>query len=625
MLNSKVKFSLYFYFIFITNVLAQENFPKGYFIMPINPGMPVSLSGAFADIRTNHFHAGLDIRTGGVEGKNVYAAAAGYVSRIKIQNGGYGNCLYITHPNGYTTVYAHLKVFNDTLQHYLIEQQYVLEKWELDLELKPDQFQVNQGNIIALSGNTGGSGGPHLHFEIRDANEDILDPSQFGFYELRDTAPPVIEFITLKTMSTDARINGRFGSFNFPVVKLPNGLYKINQKITARGTLALEVLAYDKTSNSPFRQGVNQINLNVNGKLAFNFKANRFAFFNKIDMNCHVNYEKMNTKNQKIHKCYVSEGNTLTNYQTNTQNGLFNVYADFNTVDMSVNDSFGNNVGLYFDIFKETDGDLPLAKPVDRTKIILVENFLAIESPFYGVKPVKIIYANEERNLELRADSARVVTYVLDLKYGMPSQIFVDGQYVELPVNITLKKDKPVLNLPNVKIDASKALYADNYIKFYADDYSVDFHKDLIPLKSLTEITWRKSGSISYPDKLKAYIDESKPKYLGGIWTQNTIQFKTKEYGRFVTLYDFNPPYINPRIINDKTINLRISDDISGIAKIEAFLEGKWLLMNFEYKSGQIWAEKRDLSKPFEGNLVVNITDNCGNTQTYTTYIAPKI
>ncbi len=625
MFKNSIIFFIYLFFINITNIYAQENFPKGYFIMPINPGMPVSLSGAFADIRTNHFHAGLDIRTGGVEGKNVYAAAEGYVSRIKIQNGGYGNCLYITHPNGYTTVYAHLKVLSDTLQKYLIEQQYIGQKWEIDINLNAQQFKVKQGEIVALSGNTGGSGGPHLHFEIRDQNEDILDPSQFGFYELRDSAPPVIEFITLKTMSADARINGRFGSFNFPALKLGNGLYKIAQKISAKGTLGLEVLTYDKTSNSPFRQGVNQINLLVNGNQAFTFKANRFAFFNKLDMNCHVNYEKMNSTGQKIHKCYVSEGNTLNNYITNPTAGLFKIENDLNTLDLRVTDSFGNNVGLYFDIFKEADGDLPDSKPTDKTRTILIESLLAIETPYLAPKQVKIVYSNDERNLELRADSGKVVTYVIDLKNGLPSQLFVDNQYVELPVNVILKKEKTILNLSNANFDFTKALYADNYIKIVSDDYRLDFHKDIIPLKNLVDINWRKTGTVSYPDKLKVYINEKKPKYLGGTWTQNSIQFKTKEYGSFVTLYDFNPPYINPRIVNNQTISLRISDDISGIAKIEAFLEGQWLLMNFEYKSGMIWAEKRDKQKPFEGNLVINITDNCGNTQTYTTFITPKI
>ena len=113
---------------------AQQNFPKGYFVMPINPGQVTSLSACFGDLRTNHFHSGLDVRTGVTEGKRVVAAADGYVSRIRVQNGGYGNVLYITHPNGYTTVYAHLKDFNGELGQYLTEKQYDKKTWEIDVE-----------------------------------------------------------------------------------------------------------------------------------------------------------------------------------------------------------------------------------------------------------------------------------------------------------------------------------------------------------------------------------------------------------------------------------------------------------------------------------------------------------
>jgi murein DD-endopeptidase MepM/ murein hydrolase activator NlpD len=223
------------------SVSAQQKFPQGYFIMPIAPGQISSLSGCFGDIRTNHFHAGLDVRTGGMEGKNVHAAAEGYVSRIKIQNGGYGNALYVTHPNGLTTLYAHLKVLNDTLQKYLVSQQYQQKTWEIDINLNPEQFLLKKGDIIALSGNTGGSAGPHLHFEIRDAEENVLDPSQFGFTELKDNVSPIIQQISLKCMSADARINGKFGIFNFSAVKGKDGLYRIPQKITAKGYTIFQV------------------------------------------------------------------------------------------------------------------------------------------------------------------------------------------------------------------------------------------------------------------------------------------------------------------------------------------------------------------------------------------------
>lgn len=609
------------------NVFGQNKFPQGYFIMPINPGSPVSLSGAFADIRTNHFHAGLDIRTGGTEGKLVYAAAEGYVSRIKIQNGGYGNALYITHPNGYTTVYAHLKTLNDTLQKYLVQNQYDQRSFEIDVKVPIGLFTVRKGEMVALSGNTGGSAGPHLHFEIRDAEENILDPSQFGFYELRDVAPPVIEFVSLKTMGENARINGKFGIFNFPVVRQKNGLYAINQVIMAKGLIAMEIYTYDKTSNSPFRQGVNNINVRINNTEVYDFKADAFAFHNKLDMNCHVNYEKLIKKGQKVHRCYLVPGNTLSNYKTNEYNGAFEINNEFNNVDIRVFDSFKNNVGLYFNIQKEKDDFLPDAKISDLTKINILDNYLSIETPKFssGNLPLKFTIDQSEKNYELIGDSAKMHTFVYNLNQGIPSQILVNNSYFNVPINFNFNRENPRFQNNNISANMSGALYGNDFVNIKTQEQRIQIHDDVLPLKSMANISWTKTNPINYPDKYKVYIDERKPKFLGGEWTGNTINFKTKEYGTFITLYDFEPPTITTRILNNDKIIFKIADPLSGISKIECMIENQWILMNYEYKSGIIWAERLDKTKPFEGNLVLTVSDNCGNSQTFSNYITPKI
>jgi murein DD-endopeptidase MepM/ murein hydrolase activator NlpD len=602
--------------LFMSELRAQERFPQGYFIMPVNPGKAVSLSGAFADIRTNHFHAGLDIRTGGAEGKVVHAAAAGYVSRMKVQNGGYGNALYITHPNGYTTLYAHLKVFSDTLQKYLVSQQYKAKSWEIDINLEPHLFKLAQGDTIALSGNTGGSAGPHLHFEIRDTQENVLDPSQFGFIELKDTVPPVIEFISIKTMSEDARVNGRFGTLNFPVIKGKDGLYRVSQKIQASGQLAIEVLSYDRTSNSPFRQGINQINLNVNQALVYNFKANKFSFHNKLDMNCHVNYEKMISKGQKIHRCYVVEGNSLDNYSTNASKGIFKLNDGLNTVDIRVNDAFANTVALKFEIEKTETPQLAFIKPKN-PEIKVQDQFLYLDYYAKGRNSIKVSLEKAVEVYKNTADSGKLVSFVWNLKKGIPQQIYLDSVAYPVPVNLFLSAASPKARLPYLNLDMGTALYAPNYVFTYSDAYSCQVHSDIIPLKGLMSLEWTKPGINPNPEKAKVYIDEKKPKFIGGEWTANTVKFKSKEYGRFKVLYDFEAPYIKLRILNSEKISFSISDDLSGIAKIEAYLNEAWLLMNYEYKSGLIWAEKIDKSKPFVGNLVLKITDNCNNTNIF--------
>ncbi len=172
-----------FLFLFIDHfVIAQHNYPQGYFRDPLN--IPIQLAANFGELRTDHFHMGLDIRTQSKENLPVYAAADGYVSRIKIEKYGYGRAIYINHPNGYTTLYAHLNSFYPQLEQYLKNKQYKDEKWEQDFELPANMFPVIKGQFIASSGNTGGSAGPHLHFEIRDTKT-----GRFSFDWVRISSP----------------------------------------------------------------------------------------------------------------------------------------------------------------------------------------------------------------------------------------------------------------------------------------------------------------------------------------------------------------------------------------------------------------------------------------------------
>jgi hypothetical protein len=169
--------------------IAQPSYPQGYFRNPLR--IPILLAGNFGECRPGHFHSGIDIKTGGKENEPVYAAADGYVSRIKTEPGGFGHALYVTHPNGFTTLYAHLNDYNPALQRFLRQQQYAKESWTQDIPLKPEQFPVKKGEQIAWSGNTGGSTAPHLHFEIRDTKtEHPLNPQLFGF-SINDTRAPV--------------------------------------------------------------------------------------------------------------------------------------------------------------------------------------------------------------------------------------------------------------------------------------------------------------------------------------------------------------------------------------------------------------------------------------------------
>ena len=215
-----------FLFLFLSVVTfcnAQSPYPQNYFMSPLD--ITLVLSGSFAELRSNHFHSGLDIKTKGKVGFKTYASAEGYVSRIKISRYGYGKALYITHPNGYTTVYAHLQKFAPKIEAYVKKQQYKKETFELELFPKAEELKISSKEVIAYTGNTGGSGGPHLHFEIIDQQERPINPMLFGF-DIKDTTKPVVHELYGYPLSEGSHINGETSRVKIRIIKLPNGQYK---------------------------------------------------------------------------------------------------------------------------------------------------------------------------------------------------------------------------------------------------------------------------------------------------------------------------------------------------------------------------------------------------------------
>ncbi len=212
---------------------AKTGYPLDYFRNPVD--IPIYLAGNFGECRPGHFHSGIDIKTLGKENQPVHAAADGYVSRIKMEKGGFGHGLYITHPNGYTTLYAHLNKFAPAIQKYLETQQYDQKKWNLDLQLSPMQFPVKKGQQIAWSGNTGASSAPHLHFEIRNTKtEHPLNPELFGL-PITDKIPPTpVEVVFYKgnvyednTVTVTLAKKGN----EYKPVKTDNNRYGINNNV----------------------------------------------------------------------------------------------------------------------------------------------------------------------------------------------------------------------------------------------------------------------------------------------------------------------------------------------------------------------------------------------------------
>ena len=309
-------------FIPFVNSIAQNS---NYYIFPIRTGQQNFLSGNMGEMRSNHFHAGIDIKTGGVEGLPIYAAADGFISRIKTSSWGYGNALYVQHPNGESTVYAHLLNYSDPIQDYVRAAQYAQKTFEIELFPERDKFPVKQGEVIAFSGNTGGSGGPHLHFEIRDKNQEVLNPLTYKFSEVVDNIPPDIDRIALITLEKDARINDQFGRFEFSLSQ-SGSKYQIKESISLHGLVGIELLGYDRANGANNRNGISCIETFMDEELIFYQNIAKFSFSETRDILAFHNYPIYKQTGRRFYKLYVDEGNSLPFYSQTKNKGKLKMY-----------------------------------------------------------------------------------------------------------------------------------------------------------------------------------------------------------------------------------------------------------------------------------------------------------
>ena len=322
------------------------------FVSPVDHTM--RLAGSFGELRSNHFHAGIDIKSKtGEEGDTVRAAASGYVSRIKIQRGGYGQVLYIDHPNGYTSVYAHLKEFADTLQDFIRIKQYENKSYEIDIYPKPNRFTFEQRESIGLLGNTGRSYGPHLHFEIRKTDTEVPENPYLHGLGPEDNRPPLIfaveahgldndhQKIWAKSQYVSAKNNSNYG----PAVTFEIPAWRAG----------LAIQTFDLMNGASNKNGIYSIEMFVEDSLYFSHVMDRVGFDVSRYINSHIDFESKKNDNRTLTKCYVSPGNKLSFYPSISNYGEINLYKDKpQKVDFVIKD-FTGNISTYSCFVKRRD------------------------------------------------------------------------------------------------------------------------------------------------------------------------------------------------------------------------------------------------------------------------------
>ncbi len=304
----------------LSQSVAQSRFPRDYFTSPIDT--PLKLSGGFAELRNNHLHGGLDFRTGGEEGRPIYAAADGYVGRIRVSGHGYGNCLYINHPIGYTTVYGHLLSFEEPIRSWVNRRHHELQENELDLWLKEDDIPVRKDQLLALSGNTGASGGPHLHFEIRHTEtEELINPHWFGL-QVADHVRPTFDCMEVVPLGPGSLVGGKPSPLRLQFLQDSTGFWRANKEAKVAGACYVQVKVWDKHTENELRQGIYQLLLIQGLDTLYAFKADRYAHSETRYANSVMDYEAKMLNNETFYRMFRSPGNHLRLLNTELSNGI---------------------------------------------------------------------------------------------------------------------------------------------------------------------------------------------------------------------------------------------------------------------------------------------------------------
>ncbi|MBK8568287.1 MAG: M23 family metallopeptidase [Saprospiraceae bacterium] len=522
---------------------VRGNYPSNYFQAPV--AQALLLSGTFGELRPNHFHAGIDIKSArGIIGDAVFSAADGFISRIKVDKSGYGNSLYISHPNGYTTVYAHLDKFKQEIEQWVKNQQYVQESFEIDVDLTHEKFPVSQGEEIGKMGNTGSSNGAHLHFEVRETStQNPINPLLFGFRVVDNIAPKMhslkVYALNEKREELGARAVSLYKSGNTYRVKGDTVLLDAGQ--TGFGLKVYDHL--DRVSNW---NGIYELVVYQDDSVIYDFTLESFAFDETRYINAHCDYEERVTKNSYFNRCYSLPGNQLSIYRRKANNGVIDLQdGQASKITMVAADVAGNSTTLEF-----------YAK--------LKPNAAVLAQPIFNQK----------------------YNYVLPFNEG--NMIRTEGLYLHMP---------------------SGTLYEDLYLKYdvqpeRSSNYYSKVHRlnnNRTPVHDYFDIGLRPTQSI--PAELKpkvfvAYCEGSRILNCGGRWEDGLLRAKVRDLGAYAILMDITPPTIRQVVFGQnmkgyKQFSFKISDNVASSPNVEpltyeARVDGKWVLMEYDKKNGTI-------------------------------------
>lgn len=541
-------------------IQAQLQEVKGAFGPPLK--LELLSTGTFGEPRGEHFHAGLDMKTNGQIGYDLFAVKQGYISRIRVMATGYGKVLYINHPNGYTSVYAHMESFNPTITAYIKEQQYQKQSFEVDLYPSADKFPLDSAAYIGKSGNTGGSQGPHLHFEIRKTSTEVpMNPLLFG-YPLEDNVRPLLQ--NIHVMNIDKGYYESKGN-TYSLIKL-DSVYTIYKGMipVEEGRVAISVNGWDQHSKTTNKNGIYSMQLNVNENPVFRFNLDGVHFDDTRYVHAFTHFGIKRTTKSVYYNLYRLPGNNLNIYSNLVDDGFITL-AKNDTVNILITakDHAGNKSQIRFKLLGTAKKEETVNEP---QHLYNIENKIEKED-FVMVIPPNTLF----ENTTLKYSSVK------PLSKGIFSNIhFIDNSNVPFFRRVELKI-KPV-NLPERLKEKAVIVFQ-------------DFNGSITTLSS----KWEDGFLTANPRNTGKYYIKA-----------DTIKPS-------IRLLNFNTSLLSFR---GNSIRVHISDAMSGVKSYNGFIDNKWMLFEYDAKSNLLFYQFDENCSKGEHILKIIVKDDVGNTHT---------
>ncbi len=549
------------------SAISDNPVKEDLFISPVR--IPLLLSANFGELRIDHFHSGIDIKTQGVTGKEVVSAAGGYVYRITVSPGGFGKALYIKHPSGYSTVYGHLGKFNPEIEEFVEEKQYEKKSYSISLYPAREKFQVRQGDLIAYSGNSGSSGGPHLHYEIRRSeNEKPVNPLLFKF-GTGDNIDPVIEKLFIYPLTDHTSINGKNGLRSLDVAGGHGNYYVPAEKeIIINGPAGFGIKAFDLLNDSYNRCAVYSIETVIDSMTIYKYTMDEFSFNESRYINSHIDYETYMHDKIYVERTYLLPNDRLKVYKNLVNRGIFSFNDDkIHDIRITVTDVCNNKSTLAFHVVSQPDNKLPVAEKRD--------------------------------------------TNLVTMPYNRQNRFISENIRVNIPAGALYD----TLRFSYSRVGGSEDMLSSVH----------QVHNKFKPVHRAFSVAIKPDTVIKGKESKMLIVqmgDNQKKNPLNSLWSEDYITAEATSFGNFYIGIDTLPPVISvngltsENDLSDMTeMKIRITDELSGIKTYEPEIDGNWALFEYDQKNDMLiyrFDEKR-IKRNSEHLLKLKVSDNKDN------------